>query len=63
VDLIGNDFKLIVRLFSFLFLLGGMPWVMGVFHSEKLGECKRYLGDFLGLREGLELGSEDDEWS
>ena len=29
------------------------------FHSEKLGDCKKYLGEILGLWEGLELGSED----
>jgi hypothetical protein len=45
-----------------LFLLGVMPWVMGVSHSEKWIKCKNYYWVFLGLLDGLELGSEDDEW-
>jgi hypothetical protein len=46
-----------VRLFSFIFI-GGMPWVMGVFHSENEMDCKNYYWESLGLLDGLELGSE-----
>ena len=57
VDPIGNDCKLNLRLFSFYFYW----WDTGregVFHSEIEMDCKNYYWGFLGLWEGLELGSE-----
>ena len=39
-----------------------MPWVMGVFHSENEIDCNRIVWESLGLWDGLELGSENDEW-
>jgi hypothetical protein len=51
VDLIGNDCKLFLRLFSFYFI-GGIPWVMGVFTQRIKGIARDIIGDFLACEGG-----------